>query len=82
MLSDYNGRYDIILQGLEYIHSSPIRYHGRLSGTNCVIDSRFMLKLTDFGLPSIYNVEMREQLQDRKSFNMNSRWSLSNCIYI
>lgn len=71
---DWSFRYSIIwdiLKGLEYIHSSPIRYHGRLSGTNCVIDSRFMLKLTDFGLPSIYNVEMREQLQDRKSFNMN-----------
>ncbi|XP_062586842.1 atrial natriuretic peptide receptor 1-like, partial [Saccostrea cucullata] len=71
---DWSFRYSIIwdiLKGLEYIHSSPIRYHGRLSGTNCVIDSRFMLKLTDFGLNSIYDMERREQLQDKASFNMN-----------
>ncbi|XP_022336489.2 atrial natriuretic peptide receptor 1-like [Crassostrea virginica] len=71
---DWSFRYSIIwdiLKGLQYLHSSPIRYHGRLSGTNCVIDSRFMLKLTDFGIPSIYDVERREQLQDKCSFNMN-----------
>lgn len=37
------------IRGLEYIFSSSIRYHGNLKSSNCVIDGRFVLKLTDFG---------------------------------
>lgn len=38
-------------QGLSYLHdSSPFRYHGNLKPTNCLIDSRWNLKLSDFGL--------------------------------
>ncbi len=36
------------------IHNSDIISHGRLRSSNCVVDSRFVLKLTDFGLPSFY----------------------------
>ena len=36
-----------------YIHTSPIEVHGRLSSSRCVIDSRFVLKITGFGLKSI-----------------------------
>ncbi|XP_072050159.1 atrial natriuretic peptide receptor 1-like [Amphiura filiformis] len=39
-----------VFQGLQYIHSSVLDHHGSLSSSNCVIDSRFVLKLTDFGL--------------------------------
>ena len=40
---------------MEYLHSSSIGYHGNLKSTNCVVDSRFVLKLTDFGLKSLRN---------------------------
>ncbi|ODN00531.1 Speract receptor [Orchesella cincta] len=40
-----------LLRGLSYLHdSSPFRYHGNLKPTNCLIDSRWNLKLSDFGL--------------------------------
>ena len=45
-----------VLQGMAFIHVSPIRLHGRLSSSNCVVDARFILKLTDFGLPTFYDV--------------------------
>ena len=38
---------------MHYIHSSPIEVHGRLSSSTCVIDSRFVLKVTGFGLQTI-----------------------------
>lgn len=38
------------LQGMAYIHASEIRAHGNLKSSNCVVDSRFVLKITDFGL--------------------------------
>jgi len=39
----------LLLQGLEYLHKSPVRHHGNLKSSNCVIDSRWVCKLTDFG---------------------------------
>ena len=38
---------------MHYIHNSPIEVHGRLSSSTCVIDSRFVLKITGFGLQTI-----------------------------
>lgn len=37
-------------QGLNYLHGSELEVHGRLKTTNCVIDSRWVAKLTDYGL--------------------------------
>ena len=39
-----------IYKGLEYLHNSFLKCHGSLKSTNCVVDSRFVVKITDFGL--------------------------------
>ncbi|XP_072020467.1 atrial natriuretic peptide receptor 1-like [Amphiura filiformis] len=39
-----------IAKGLQYLHQSVIGVHGRLTSSNCVVDSRFVLKLIDHGL--------------------------------
>ncbi|VDP01281.1 unnamed protein product [Heligmosomoides polygyrus] len=39
-----------ITMGLEYLHSSPIGYHGALTPWACLIDRNWMIKLTDFGI--------------------------------
>ncbi|XP_060569743.1 atrial natriuretic peptide receptor 2-like [Ruditapes philippinarum] len=36
-------------RGLDFLHKSPVRSHGNLKSSNCVIDSRWVLKLTDYG---------------------------------
>ncbi|XP_033105944.1 atrial natriuretic peptide receptor 1-like [Anneissia japonica] len=41
--------YDIV-KGMHYLHNSPLETHGNLKSSNCVVDSRFVVKLTDFGL--------------------------------
>ena len=33
-----------------YLHNSDIKSHGRLKSSNCVVDNRFVLKITDFGI--------------------------------
>ncbi|XP_071497705.1 speract receptor-like isoform X1 [Diadema antillarum] len=38
------------LKGLGYLHASEIHSHGNLKSSNCVVDSRWVLKITDFGL--------------------------------
>ena len=50
---DWNFKYSLIndiVKGLSFIHGSEIGFHGNLKSSNCVVDSRFVLKLTDFGL--------------------------------
>ncbi|XP_059159714.1 atrial natriuretic peptide receptor 1-like [Physella acuta] len=44
-----------IINGLCYLHESPIRCHGRLNSEVCLVDNRFSVKLSDFGLPSLYS---------------------------
>jgi len=46
-----------IVRGMGYIHSTDIKSHGNLKSSNCVVDSRFVLKITDFGLHSIRGKE-------------------------
>lgn len=62
MVIDWTFKYSIIndiVAGLTYIHSSPIEFHGRLKSSNCLVSSRFVVKLSDYGLRSLY-----EQLDD------------------
>jgi serine/threonine protein kinase len=54
-----------ILQGLSYLHSSDIRSHGNLKSTNCVVDGRFVLKITDFGLHAFRS---KEEECDKESY--------------
>ncbi|KAL5019555.1 hypothetical protein ScPMuIL_002447 [Solemya velum] len=56
--------YDI-LEGMIYIHNGPMQFHGRLNSSNCVIDSRFVLKITDFGMFSLRRRETQAQSKKR-----------------
>uniref|UniRef100_A0A6M2DX41 Guanylate cyclase n=1 Tax=Xenopsylla cheopis TaxID=163159 RepID=A0A6M2DX41_XENCH len=44
-----------IVRGMCYLHNSDIKSHGSLKSSNCVVDSRFVLKITDFGLRALRN---------------------------
>uniref|UniRef100_A0A6Q2WRS5 Guanylate cyclase n=1 Tax=Esox lucius TaxID=8010 RepID=A0A6Q2WRS5_ESOLU len=44
--------YDIA-KGMSYLHSSNVQVHGRLKSSNCVVDNRMVVKITDFGCNTI-----------------------------
>ncbi|XP_055336545.1 atrial natriuretic peptide receptor 1-like [Paramacrobiotus metropolitanus] len=49
---DWMFRYSLmhdLTKGMNYIHGSELRTHGNLKSSNCVVDSRFVLKITDYG---------------------------------
>ncbi|CAN7939316.1 unnamed protein product, partial [Ixodes hexagonus] len=43
-----------IVEGINYLHGSSIQFHGRLRSTKCVVDGRFVVKLTDYGLRHLH----------------------------
>lgn len=44
------------MQGMKYLHHRNV-CHGRLKSRNCVVDGRFVLKVTDYG----YNEVLESQ---------------------
>ena len=44
-----------IISGMTHLHNSEHIYHGRLHSNNCLIDSRFCVKISDFGLRKLKN---------------------------
>ena len=40
----------LLLQGMQYLHNSPLVSFGRLKSANCVVDSRWTCKVTDYGM--------------------------------
>ncbi|GFO37650.1 guanylate cyclase, partial [Plakobranchus ocellatus] len=57
-----------IISGLNYLHDSPAKYHGRLTSEVCLVDNRFSVKLGDFGLASLHNM-MTEDTQSQEYMN-------------
>ena len=44
---------NILLQGMCYLHDSPLISHGRLKSSNCLIDSRWTLKISNYGVSDL-----------------------------
>uniref|UniRef100_A0A673A261 Guanylate cyclase n=1 Tax=Sphaeramia orbicularis TaxID=375764 RepID=A0A673A261_9TELE len=52
---DWMFKYSLIndiVKGMLFLHNSVIFCHGKLKSSNCVVDNRFVLKITDYGLSS------------------------------
>ena len=51
-------------QGLQYLHRSDLKYHGALKSTNCLIDGRWNLKLSDYGPREFLKGQIKDRQDD------------------
>ncbi|CAF0809266.1 unnamed protein product [Adineta steineri] len=57
---DWNFKWSMLndlVRGMRYLSNSAIRCHGNLKSRNCIVDSRWVLKVTDFRLNEIYTLQ-------------------------
>ena len=49
---------------MAYLHESDIHFHGSLRSTNCVIDGRWTVKLTGYGLHHFREGELKPSIDE------------------
>ena len=54
-----------MLQGMLYLHNSALLVHGNLKSSNCVVTSRWVLKVTDIGL---HDLRAASDLDSRSNY--------------
>jgi hypothetical protein len=60
-----------------YIHGSELGVHGKLRSANCLIDGRFVLKISDFGLHTLTTPS--EVPRDATFYTSKLRKYMINC---
>lgn len=58
-----------ILNGLLFLLKSPIGSHGRLTSECCHIERRFVVRLSDYGLPGFFNHNTLESWIGKRNAN-------------
>ncbi|KAK4023278.1 hypothetical protein OUZ56_008696 [Daphnia magna] len=63
-----------LVKGMLYIHSSDLRCHGNLKSANCLLDSNWTLKVTDFGLHKLRNAA-KDPSQNERDHYFDLLWT-------
>ena len=66
-----------IISGLRYLYSRSLSSHSRLTSQCLYLDSQFVLKVADYGLPSFFNLNQVELwfAKKRPEYNASMIWT-------
>ncbi|ELU13548.1 hypothetical protein CAPTEDRAFT_146841 [Capitella teleta] len=59
-----------IVEGMIYLHHSPLKSHGSLKSSNCLVDNRWMIKITGHGMRSFQSDPQEDVPEYEKYRNM------------
>uniref|UniRef100_A0A8C8JGQ0 Guanylate cyclase n=1 Tax=Oncorhynchus tshawytscha TaxID=74940 RepID=A0A8C8JGQ0_ONCTS len=79
-----NGLHVLIIlasQGMKYLHHREFP-HGRLKSRNCVVDGRFVLKITDYGFNELLESQKSPQNLVPPEGNIYLYWYLSSNVRV
>ncbi|XP_060825092.1 atrial natriuretic peptide receptor 1-like isoform X2 [Bombus pascuorum] len=72
-----------IVRGMAYLHASELKSHGNLKSSNCVVDSRFVLKIADFGLHELRRANCNEEVdKDSYAYWRGQLWTAPELLRI
>lgn len=80
---DWNFKWSMmndLCRAMKYLHHSAVKYHGNLKSKNCVVDSKWVLKITDFGLPGIYHSQNYKRTVELGDLLWTAPEHLRTCI--
>lgn len=67
-------------KGLAYLHKSDLRFHGNLKSSNCLIDSRWACKLTDFAPRHLQGEDIDDKEDEEEIYAGYNIHVLLNCF--
>lgn len=63
---------------MKYLHLRGLS-HGRLKSTNCLVDGRFVLKVTDYGLPMILHSQQLQLPEEQQGKDVIMKSNVCFC---
>lgn len=63
-----------IAKGMGHLHCTDIKSHGSLKSSNCLVDSRWVLKIADYGLPT-FRSKLTKTFKYTESYYEDLLWT-------
>lgn len=57
-----------LIKGMTHLHKTDLHFHGNLKSSNCVVTSRWVLQITDYGLHELRAAAEKDSIGDHELY--------------